>query len=260
MSDKVFNIVFRGEIVLGANEAAVKANVAKLFKASEQVLARLFSGEEIAIKKNVDKAGAMKYRALMKQAGAICYAVELGEELATAAAKPKPSAPAASAPNNSRQVNKPTPVNKDAAASQSISQEQGWSLAPAGSILVQSSEISGIEIPDIEGITMAEVGVDIVEHQASPKFEPRSGLLDISLAPVGSDVADPVEKISVSIPDVSNIDLAPVGSDVADPVDHQYPEPPDVSGIDLAPPGSDVANPSPRVPEPTVDISHITLE
>jgi len=269
MSDMVFNIVFRGEIVHGADLAAVKTNVGNLFKANEQVLARLFSGEAIAIKKNVDKAGAMKYRALMKQAGAICYAVEPGEELPPVVAKPKPAIPTSASPATISpliaQNSKPTNINKTIqVSSQGISKEtakeQGWSLAPVGSILVEPSVIPGVEIPDIDGISLAEVGVIIIEPKEQPKFKTASDLSQISLAPVGSIVADPKVQIPMSIPDVSGINLAPVGSDVADPVEHHYPKPPDVSGIQLAPPGSDVADPAPKIPELRVNISHIKLE
>lgn len=252
MSDKVFNIVFRGEIISGADEAAVKANVGKLFKANEQVLARLFSGEAIAIKKNVDKAGAMKYRALMKQAGAVCYALEPGESLDAPKTAPVTKVVVATKP-----ASKPDNAKNTAPVAE---QKSEWSLAPAGSILVEPSVIEGVEIPDIDGITLAAVGVDIIENPVKRDAVPLPDISNINLAPVGSDVADPVEKIPVAIPNVTHIDLAPVGADVADPVEHDYPAPPDVSGIKLAPPGSDVADPKPKVPELQVNIKHIALE
>ena len=115
MAEQRFNIVFKGEIVTGANEAAVKANVAKLFKANDKVLARLFSGARIEIKKNVDRAGAMKYRALLKKAGALCYAVEIGESVSPASKK-----------------------------------ESGWTLAPVGALLIEAQQvIEAIPLPDI---------------------------------------------------------------------------------------------------------------
>ncbi len=264
MSDKKFDIVFKGEIVPGADAQAVKANVGKLFKANEKVLARLFSGEPIAIKKGVDKAATMKYRALMKKAGAVCYAQTHGTPLdaSSTAAKPAPT-PAKPVPPVSQQTKVPSAKVPEASSSGvSVQTESGddWSLAPPGTILVEASEIEAIEIPDISNMTMAEVGADVIENPEVVTFDELPDVAGIDLAPVGSDVADPVERDDPAPPDVSSIDLAPVGADVADPVERNEPEPPDVSSIDLAPVGSDVKDPEPETPEPKVDISHISLE
>lgn len=67
---ELFNVVFAGEIVGRAAPAVVRANVGKLFGASDAVLDKLFSGQPVAIKKMVDRATAMQLRARMKQAGA----------------------------------------------------------------------------------------------------------------------------------------------------------------------------------------------
>lgn len=260
MNDKRFNIIFKGEIVGGADEATVRTNVAKLFKANDKVLARLFSGDPIAIKKDVDKAGAMKYRALMKKAGAICYAQDPSAPLETAgAAQSKQTQTGAVAqpnqrPSESTKSGSPNPVNADAPS------DEAWSLAPTGSVLVEPKAIEGVDIPDIDSITLSPVGADVLENQEPVSFEELPDVSGIDLAPVGADVADPVEQEVIEIPDVETIDLAPVGADVADPVEKDEPPPPDVSNISLAPVGADVADPEPEKPEPDVDISHIKLD
>jgi hypothetical protein len=255
MSEKRFNIVFKGEISPGADEATVKANVAKLFKANDKVLARLFSGEPIAIKKDVDKAGAMKYRALMKRAGAISYAQDVSEPLDASSSKPAAKAEPVSS--------KPQPSAPQAAKSETQKTSDvdapEWGVAPAGSIIVEHEEVEAAEIPDISSMSMAEVGADIVENPEEMEFQEIADL-DADLAPVGSDMGEENEVVPVEIPDLGGLDLAPVGADVADPVEHNDPEPPDVSSIGLAPVGADVADPEPEKAAPQVDISHIKLE
>lgn len=259
MSEKRFNIIFKGEIVGGADEATVKANVAKLFKANDKVLARLFSGEPVAIKKDVDKAGAMKYRALMKKAGAICYAQDPGAPLESAgAAQAKQTQTVVAQPNQS--PSQTTKSDSPGAQNTDTSSDETWSLAPAGSVLVEPKAIEGVEIPDIDSITLAPVGADVLENPEPVSFEELPDVSGIDLAPVGADVADPVEQELVEMPDVGAIDLAPVGADVADPVEKDEPPPPDVSNISLAPVGADVTDPEPEKPEPDVDISHIKLD
>ena len=269
MSEPRFNVVFKGEIVPGANAATVRDNVAKLFKANEKVLERLFSGDPIAIKKDVDRAGAMKYRALMKQAGALCYSLDVNADISTvgsnvtskAASQPTPVKPA-----NTQQAASVAPATETKTSSgtsnetQQQALETGWTLAPAGAILVKAREIESIPMPDISGITLADPGVDIIENRVAPVFEPVPDVSNLGLAPVGANVTDPKPAEKVLLPDVSGIGLAPVGADVSDPVKKDFPKPPDVSGLGLAPPGVDLIEPSPKPEPPKVDISHLSTQ
>ena len=77
---ELFNVVFSGEVSGRADPAVVRANVGKLFNASEAILDKLFSGQPVAVKKMVDRAGAMKVRAMMKQAGAETRLVAVDEQ------------------------------------------------------------------------------------------------------------------------------------------------------------------------------------
>ncbi len=222
MSVNTFNIVFKGEIVAGADEATVKANVAKLFKANDKVLERLFSGEPIAIKKDVDKAAAMKYRALMKQAGAICYAQDPSEPMTPAV---KPAVQAAQPVKE---------VRPETAPAETQQQAGQWTLAAPGAMLGTPKPQPNIVIPDVSGITIAPVGANVLENP--PEIE----------------IPD--------LPDITGIELAPIGVNMAEPVKRNDPPPPDVSAFSLAPVGSYVADPQPPKPALKVDISHIALE
>ena len=88
MSDARFHIVFSGKLVGGADLSTVKSNLARLFKMDNARVERSFSAQPVVIKKNTDQATAMKFRALMKQAGAECeirpVAVQSAPELAAA--------------------------------------------------------------------------------------------------------------------------------------------------------------------------------
>ncbi|NVJ51365.1 MAG: hypothetical protein HWE11_13325, partial [Gammaproteobacteria bacterium] len=71
MIDGKFDIVFAGRIVPSKTEAEVKQNLARLFKTQPENIERLFSGQEVSIKKGLDYAQAMKYQSALKQAGAL---------------------------------------------------------------------------------------------------------------------------------------------------------------------------------------------
>ena len=70
MSECRYTIEFNGKIIPGWETEEVKANLAKLLKAGESTLERLFSGKRFVIKKNVDQKNAFKINEAFKNAGA----------------------------------------------------------------------------------------------------------------------------------------------------------------------------------------------
>lgn len=73
MSDaRLFNIVFQGRIEQGAAPEQVRANLARLFRITPEKVEALFSGQRVVLKKEADQATTMKFRAALKQAGALC--------------------------------------------------------------------------------------------------------------------------------------------------------------------------------------------
>ncbi|WP_196138230.1 hypothetical protein [Aliikangiella sp. G2MR2-5] len=77
MIDGKFDVVFRGQIVKTAEIGDVKAKLGQLFKSSPDAIDRLFSGTEVAIRKNLDYPAAMKYQSAMKQVGALALIKEV---------------------------------------------------------------------------------------------------------------------------------------------------------------------------------------
>ena len=94
MSEKLYNIEFTGQVIPGWDINEVKANLAKLLKASEEKIYKLFSGGRFVIKKNVDHQTAIKINNVFKDAGADCIIIpkhNVGSS--TAPPVPSPSEP-----------------------------------------------------------------------------------------------------------------------------------------------------------------------
>jgi uncharacterized Tic20 family protein len=72
MSEKLYNLEFSGQIIPGWNIDEVKANLAKVLKANEEKIYKLFSGERFYIKKNADHQTVIKINNMFKDAGADC--------------------------------------------------------------------------------------------------------------------------------------------------------------------------------------------
>lgn len=231
-----FNVVFAGEIAGRADPAVVRANLGRLFNASDAVLDKLFSGQPVVIKKMVDRETAMLLRARMKQAGANTSMIQVDAEgkplpqnmaervqalaeqhAREEAAKPKPNAP-------------PPPAD--------IARTETWALYPVGWLLsVPLVHTKPVVLPVITGISLAPMGTDLIaeaEKEVAPPV--KVDLSGISMAPPGTEVLRanerrPMEVVEV---DISGISMAAVGASLDEIREEKVLVNPDISHLSLA--------------------------
>lgn len=165
----LYEIVFSGQLVPGAQLELVQSNLGKLFQADEQRLALLFSGRRLVLKNNLDAAAAEKYRSTLERAGAVAEVVAMPGEV-----EPAVSAPS-SAPGRLQ-------------------------IAPRDVYMAAFVEV---DAPDLE---LFEVGSDLQDHKPAP-VAPALDLSLLSIAPVGSDLGQAVESHTVLVPDISHLRL-----------------------------------------------------
>ena len=232
MADERFDLIFRGDIVLGQPLAEVKQRLQQLFKADEAKIEQLFTGRPVALKRQLDAATAKKYQQVLYKAGAQVDVVS---------------------------------SKAQKASSETSSPTKGLSLAPVGGLLLKPSErtaltpitvdTSSLSLRPAEGdlldrserptepsaplaapeFDLADVGADLLEgseHGGLPlaSVEPE----DWGLAEVGSDLLSDTERSPEPLPVASpDFDVAPVGSDLGEAKKHQAPVTPDTSGLSL---------------------------
>lgn len=273
-----YNVYYAGQLLDGQELTTVRANMAKLFNADEATLNKLFSGRAQLVKRDCDKATALKYKQAIEQAGAVPViksaettttpapkaAAAPASESKTAAeriaalasapdlgAQPEPAAPKQAAPEKN-----PEPDNTQA--------EGNILLAPTGTEVLRPDErpipaVSTVDAPDLEVDPSGQRLSDT--PPPTPPAAPDTSHL--SEGNVGELLPNLPSSTAALDPDTSGIALSPDGSDFSDCA---APEPtaPDVdlSGIDLAPAGSDVIEPQYRkkqdTPPPATD--HLALE
>ena len=68
MQPETFDVIFRGDIVLGHALDDVKVRLQKLFKVDASKIDALFTGRPVILKRNLDSATAEKYRKVLHQA------------------------------------------------------------------------------------------------------------------------------------------------------------------------------------------------
>ena len=258
MPEQLFDIYFRGEALDGFAPQQVQQNVAKLFKASPEKVQQLFSGKVVALKKSLDKATALKFQTVLKNAGAKIYikqaetaALQTNQAASPAQAR---SAPVQTAPPQSvtAKPTVPTPVQ---------AQDTALNILPVGADVLTEAERPAIQAADIDTsqiklrsafdtsadapvteqvsapdgshITAAEVGADILQGVAKPATPPAPDTLHIELGNVGERLVEAHEEIPLPSPDISNIELAEPGADMDPSEKKAQPPAPDSSHIQL---------------------------
>ena len=108
MDESLYEVSFSGQIQEGSNLATVKANIARMFKANDATMAKLFSGKRIVVKKNLSAEAADKYSIAFTKAGAVCDL----SLMPTATAAPAASPAATQAPSPAAAAANDAPVNR----------------------------------------------------------------------------------------------------------------------------------------------------
>jgi len=179
MAEKRFAIVFSGRIVDGADEAQVRKNLANLFNVKAKKIDAMFSGKPVLIKKDMEETKARGYQAAFAKAGAV---VELAATKTPNQATSAPPGAAKSQPD-AKPERTPNPT---------AAQHDESPPAP----------------PQAPDLTIAEVGVTIIEHKPVPPAEFDTTQFD--LAEIGATLVE-YEVVPPPNFDLSGIELAAAG-------------------------------------------------
>jgi hypothetical protein len=184
MTDSRFHIVFTGQLVKGSDLATVKANLGKIFKMDAARVEKLFSGQAVVLKKDADQATAMKFRAVLKQAGAECELRPVEE----AAESPTPPSPPP----------EPRPAASVAAQSQEPVAQSG-DLETVGTIRTGGTGFSG-------AFSVAEVGAEM-DNSDKVAPPPAPDVSHLSVAQAGEVLGQKKEEKMPVVPDISHLSL-----------------------------------------------------
>ena len=229
MADDRFDLIFRGDIVLGQPLSDVKQRLQRLFKADEARIEGLFTGRPVALKRQLDAATAQKYQKVLQQAGALVEVVRSRASVERPAGKHGFSlAPLGGLLLKPGERLQPVPPPVLAGA---------FTLRPAEGLLLDREEVSRavpepVIVPELD---LAAVGEYLLSEEARgdlPLATVEPG--DWGLAEVGSDLLTREERRS-EVPAVTapTLEVAPVGSDLGELKQHRAPVAPDISGLRL---------------------------
>ena len=181
-----FEVVFTGQLVVGAELELVQTNLARLFQADAQRIALLFSGRRMVIKNNLDAASAEKYRLTLERAGARVEVLAMPVEEIELAAPP-----------SAAQI-EPEPL---AASNAGAGQTPGpLQVLPRDEYMAAFADVQALDF----GI--APLGVDLQDAQPQAAA-PAVDFSQFSLAPAGSDMGQIKAEPAAAAPDTTHLKL-----------------------------------------------------
>jgi len=280
MSDKQFDIIFRGDIVFGHQLSDVKAKLQNLFKADAAKIDALFSGRPVPLKRGLDEVSAQKYKEALIKAGAQVDIVVVSDIKSEPIVKSV--APVEPVLSLAQRLAQQAEADKEAAGKAARQQEQtaqeavsraptnkdqlSWSLAPLGSDLLQQTEKVFVEpiSVDTSAISLRPEGgniLDVSEQAPAPRAQVIAPNFEI--AAVGVDLISADEKMELPLLELELSDwtLADLGNDLIS----QSEKPPVATqtiqtlDVGLAPVGTDLGQLKPQIKVVIPDISGIRL-
>lgn len=232
----VFEVIFQGKVIEGADEQEVRANVGRMFKADEAKLNALFSGKTVVIKGGLDETTAQKYVAAMKKAGAKADIRSLAPKT-----EPKPQNPASFM---AKDFDKPS-MSTVAKAHEERQQEQAERAEkekePLGIPVPEVSEASSDEVQAaMNSLKKEETATeDIIQPttQGSQSQDEQEGQKnvagDFSIAPTGSMILPESKEKPPEAPDTDHLTIKPMDGYLVEPEPEKEVKVPDTSHIKL---------------------------
>ncbi len=176
MIEGQFDIIFRGQIVKQFELEEVKKNLVALFKSSPEAIEKLFTGNEVTIRKGIDYADAMKYQSALKKAGALA----LIKEITNVSAGESTSSEVCEQKNETKKVDKmeseasvsvvDDSLTDNAEDNEPQEDEGNLTVAKAGAQILPPRKYEKREV-DTSELSLAEAGERILPPKAPEKYK-----------------------------------------------------------------------------------------
>jgi len=271
--EPLYNIYYAGEVLDGFGTDQVRASLGTLFKAPETTLDKLFSGTPQLVKRECDKATALKYKQAMEKAGAKPLIKTVREAPAdsgtTETGGPQTAAERIAALAAAPDVGSATGAESTAAGTQAPTaaatggDDSDLNLEPEGTEVLKPGERAQQVVTEIDTSALdIDPPVERLAAQAPPP-PPAPDTSHLSMGDVGEDIPTLASADEPVVPNTDALDLSPEGTDFSDCASPEAVPPElDLSALEVAPAGTDVLDEEQRKRSkpPPPDTDHISLQ
>lgn len=203
MIEGKFDVVFRGQIVKSLDEATVKQNLVKLFKSTPDAIDKLFTGQEMPIRKALDYTAAMKYQSALRSAGALALIKEIEQEQPKIQAKHSGKASFSGADETTEAQSPNTAAKPEHQASEASASSSNSSTDTSQETVVEGD------------LSLAEAGTQLMPDKVYEKREVDTS--DLSLAAAGERLLPKKEPEVHAEPKIDHLsitnDTSPIGGE-----------------------------------------------
>jgi hypothetical protein len=211
--DEKYRLIFSGELLDGQHRAVVKRRLTELLKLKDGQIEKLFCGQPVTLKRDVDRETAARYQTLFKKAGGqlrVKSESPAAEQAAPAAAvngvsqsPEQVDARSAAADVEAPDIKVQTTWFPSPEAPRPEIEAPDFSVAAVGSDLADKAEAPVVSVAEVD-FGLAEVGADLlIERKQVPVAE--IGPLNFEVAEVGADIGTPRQLQEVAVPDISHL-------------------------------------------------------
>ena len=191
MTDTRFDVYFSGQLVGDVSPEQAAERLAQVFRTQPERLAHLFTGKPVAVKRNVSREEAVKYRQVLGQVGMTSLFREHGAPAPSQSPTQSPTQSPAHAPTAAT-AGRPPAVPEAGNPPAAGSAQPPTDAAPSG--------------PD--ALTLAPVDSDVLKPSERRQVEPlQVDLSGLSLAPPGADLLRPEERAPTPAVDIDTSGL-----------------------------------------------------
>ncbi len=157
MSDELFEVVFRGDVVAGQPVMEVKQRLVQLFNADAERIEKMFFGRPVVVKRNLDRETAEHYQSSLLKAGALVdirRATVVEQSIAETLGSEPDASPA-------QDAQPPVPQHVD------------FDVAPVGADVLSPEDQKDFTPADVDtsGLSIAEAGADVLDDEHKRKFD-----------------------------------------------------------------------------------------
>jgi len=188
MIDGKFDLVFRGQTIKSLEVEEVKANLVSLFKTTPEAIEKLFTGEEVPVRRDLDYSTAMKYQSALKKAGALALIKEI-------------EASSESAPQQSSQGKASFGSVESKNPTESVKQQPESIPKPTAPPSSATSKTSA----EGDSMTVAEIGAQLLPDKVYEKREVDTS--ELSLAATGERIMPAKAPDNTPPPSIDHLSL-----------------------------------------------------